>query len=271
VRVFLGLGLGLYVSATTLACATTRTMFVPPAGPGTPVAYAAAALTEATATCRVARSYTAAARASGKFGAERLWPVGIDIAVTTDQSIYLSANAVGRSLFVLAGTGNRATLWLRQDERVVTAAPAEIMDAIVGVSIAPDRLLAVLTGCVARSLNMTGSALHGDLLAVETADARLYLQQKDGRWRTRAATTDAFVVEFAAYQGPVPSDVWIWSIAGREPAANVRFAISDWEIDGQIPAGVFQVPRGAVGAKPLTLDELRAAGPWKERGGTSEK
>ena len=246
-------------------------MFVPPAGPGAPVAYAAAAWTEATANCRNARSYAAAARASGKFGAERLWPVGLDIAVTTDQSIYLAANAVGRSLFVLAGTGNRATLWLRQEERVVNAAPADIMDAIVGVSIAPDRLLAVLTGCVARSFDVTRSALHGRLLAIDTADAHLYLEQMNGQWRTRAATTDAFVVEFAAYAGALPSDVWIWSVAGREPAASVRFSISDPEIDGQIPAGVFQVPRGAVGAKPLTLEELRAAGPWKERGGSSGK
>ena len=187
-----------------MACAT-RAMFVPPAGPGTPVTYAAAAWTEATANCRNARSYAAAARASGKFGAERLWPIGIDVAVTSDQSIYLAANAVGRSLFVLAGTANTATLWLRQEERVVTAAPAEIMDAIVGVPITPDRLLGVLTGCVARSFAITRAALHGSLLAVDTADARLYLEQSNGQWRTRAASTDAFVVEFAAYAGPLYS------------------------------------------------------------------
>ena len=269
-RVFPRLGLGLLLIAGTPACAT-RAMFVPPAGPGTPVPYAAAAWTEATASCRQARSYAAAVRASGKFGSERLWPVGIDIAVTIDQSIYLAANAVGRSLFVLAGTGNRATLWLRQEERVVTAAPAEIMDAIAGMSLAPDRLLAVFTGCVARSFTITGAALHGRLLAVDTADARVYLEQSQGRWRTKAATTDAFVVEFAGYQGVLPGEVWIWSVEGREPASSVRFVISDPEIDGQIPAGVFQVPRGAAGAKPLTLEELRAAGPWKERGGSSGK
>ena len=137
------------------------------------------------------------------------------------------AHAVGQSLFVLAGTGNRATLWLRQEERVVTAAPADIMDAIVGVS--------HRARSSARGADRMRRAIVRRHRVPRFTDAcsrltppthGLYLEQMNGQWRTRAATTDAFVVEFAAYDGALPSDVWIWSVAGREPAASVRFSIS---------------------------------------------
>ena len=261
---FLGLGLCVWVCVTASSC--TRALFVPPAGPGAPAPEAAAAWAEATAGCRTAQAYVAALRVSGRFGSERLWPVSIEAAVTADRSIYLGANAGGQSVFVLAGTANRATLWLRRDERVVAAAPADIMDAIVGVSIPPDQLLAVLTGCVARSFDMTRAARHGRLLSVDTSDARLHLEQRDGQWRVKFAETDAFVVEFGAHDGALPKEIWMWSVRGRVPAASLRFVVTDPEVNGQIDPAVFQLPRGAAAASPLTLEELRAAGPWKDAG-----
>ncbi len=196
----------------------TRAIFVPPAGPGAPAPDAAVAWAEATGACRTARAYVAALRVSGRVGAQRLWPVSIEAAVTADQSIYLGATAAGNSLFVLAGTANRATLWLRRDQRIVTATPAEILEAIVGVPLSPDALLGVLTGCVARSFDITRAARYGRLLTIETSDARVHLEQQGGRWRIRAAETGAFTVEFTGGGPSRPQDVWIWSAAGREPA-----------------------------------------------------
>jgi hypothetical protein len=42
--------------------------------------------------------------------------------------------------------------------------------------------------------------------------------------------------------------------------------IREAEMNGTVPASVFNPPAGAKGAQPMTLEELRAAGPWKERG-----
>lgn len=247
------------------AAGCTRALFVPPAGPGTPAPNALAAWTEATAGCRDAKSFAAMLRVSGRVGSARVWPITIEAAVTSDQSIYLSATASGTSLFVVAGTANRATLWLRREERVVTAAPADLMDAIVGVPIAPAQLLAVLTGCATRAFDVKSAAQHGAILAVHTSDARVFLQSIGGSWRTRAAQADGFTVEFGRKAGPAPSDVWIWSTASRTPAASIHLSITDGEVNGQIPASIFQIPAGAAAAAAMTLEELRAASPWRER------
>jgi hypothetical protein len=156
-------------------------------------------------------------------------------------------------------------LWLRREDRSVSAAPADIMEAIVGVPIAPDRLLAVLSGCAAKSLDITRAARHGRLLSIETADARVQLEQTNGQWRAKAAQTDAFTVEFGAMQSGLPSELWMWSIPGRGPAASLHLRATDPELNGEVPAGVFKIPSGAAAAKPITLEELKAAGPWRER------
>jgi hypothetical protein len=115
------------VTSCSLAAGCTRAMFKPPAGPGAPAPDAAAAWAEATDGCHGLRSYAGVLRASGRVGGARLWPVSIDVAVLADQSIYLGATAAGRSLFLLAGTGGSATLWLRDEQRTVTAPPADIL------------------------------------------------------------------------------------------------------------------------------------------------
>ena len=247
--------IGALICGATANC--TRGLFVAPAGPGTPAPDAASAWDQASRGCRDARSFTAALQASGRVAGARLWPIAIEAAVTKDQSIYLSASASGTSLFVLAGTGNRATLWLRREQRVVTAAPGEILDAIIGVSLSPDQLLAALTGCGTRSTTVTQATRHDSLLSIETADARVFLEPKASVWRTKAAEAGAFIVEFGWGTGSLPADLWIWSAPNRQPAASLHLAISDGEINGNIPAGVFQVPAAASTATPITLDELR--------------
>jgi len=249
----------------------TRGLFVAPAGPGTPAPEAASAWDQASRGCRDARSFTAALQASGRVAGTRLWPIAIQAAVTKDQSIYLSASASGTSLFVLAGTGNRATLWLRREQRVVTAAPGEIMAAIIGVALSPDQLLAALTGCGTRSTDMTRATRHDNLLSIETPDARVHLESKASVWKTRAADTGAFIVEFGWASGPLPADLWIWSAPNRQPAASLHLAVSDGEVNGTIPAGVFQMPAAAATATPITLDELRNGIFWKDRVPDSER
>jgi len=253
------------VGALALTSACTRAMFVAPAGPGAPAPDAAAAWRDATSRCRAAKTYVAALRVSGKVANDRLWPVSIETAVTADESVYLSASAAGQSVFVLSGSNARATLWLRGDDRIVTAPPADIMDAIVGAPLAPSRLLAILTGCTARSFDINRATAYGALVAIDTADARVFLSRQRGAWRTRAAEAETLTVEFAGSAGGGPRDVWIWSRAQGTLRASLHLTASDVEIDGAVPASVFTTPPGATGAKAMTLDELRAAGPFRNR------
>lgn len=248
------------------ASACGHPMFMPPAGPGTPVVDAADSWAAATAGCRGARSYTAALRISGRAGDQRIWPpLAVDTAVTADQSIYMGATVAGRSIFVLAGSVDRATLWLRREERVVTAPPAEIIEAMLGVSLPPGRLLAIFTGCLTREATMTAAARYGRTLAIDTPDGRVHLVQRDAGWQTRAGEAEGFTVEFARETSSFPQKIWIWSVPGREPRATLDITVSDAEVNGRVPAGVFAPPPGAAGAQPMTIEELRSAGPWKDR------
>jgi hypothetical protein len=243
-------------------------MFVPPAGPGVPAPDAAQAWSDATAGCRDARSYVASLRVSGRVGSDRLWPVEIETAVTADQSIYLNAVAGGQTVFVLAGSNGRASLWLRADKRLVTAAPAEILDAIMGVPLTPAELVAILAGCVARDTDVVRAERHDRLLLVETRDARVYLRQESAAWRTHAAVTASFTIEFGGLARPTPAEIWIWSAQGAQARASLRLQATDAAINSTIPAGIFDVPAGARATTPLSLEELRASGPFRDRSRT---
>lgn len=253
----------LVVSSLASGCA--HATFVVPAGPGEPAPDAPSAWASASAGCADVQAFVAGARASGKVGTQRVWPVSLEVAVNASDSIYLSATVAGNSVFVLAGTGNRASLWLRHDNRVVAATPAEIMEAVVGVSLSPRQLLGILTGCVTPSAEPAGAVRHKDLISMSTPDGRVYLSQVARQWQVRAATTNAFLVEFERRAGRQPDDVWITSRGAGSLPASLHLAITDGQANAPIPPTVFQLPPAANSAAPMTLEELRAAGPWKDR------
>jgi hypothetical protein len=191
--------------------------------------------------------------------------MAVDTAVTADQSIYMGATVAGRSIFVLAGSANRATLWLRREHRVVTAPPAEIIDAVLGVSLPPERLLAIFAGCLTRDVTLTAAAQHGRLLTIDTPDGRIYLERGAAGWQTRAGEAEGFLVEFARETSSFPQKIWIQSAPGRQPQVTLAITVSDLEINGSVPPAVFSLPAAAAGAERMTIDELRAAGPWRDR------
>lgn len=249
-----------FVAAAAIAFAAAacgRPIFVPPSGPGAS-ADASAAWSEATASCRSAKSISATLRVSGRVGSQRIWPLSVDAAVTATD-VYMGATASGRSIFILAGTSTAATLWLRGDQRVVRAPAGNILEAILGIEVAPDRLLAVLTGCATRELQPGTAATYQRLLAVDTGDGRVYLERQNTGWRTRGAELEGFTVEFRWQQIRWPEKIWIWTTPGKDPAARVDVTVEDAELNPALPPGVFNAPAGAVGAEPMTLEELRSA------------
>ena len=239
-----------------------RSMFVPPVGPGVTVPDAAAAWDEATKDCRGLERVVSVMRVGGRIADTRVPPLNIDAAVVLNQSIYLSAVASGRPIFLLVGTPARATLWLRTDDRAVTAAPADILQALIGVSLSHDDLAGVVSGCVAREGTFTSATRHDAMLAVHTSSGRAFIEQRGGRWQTRAFEGKGFTVEFVPPGRSIPQDAWVWASGGSAKAA-LRLTINEREINGSIPPEVFRVPDGAQAAAPMTLEEL--ASMWKNR------
>ena len=254
---------GVVVGLALLATGCGHTIFVPPAGPGV-VTDASEAWKAATASCKSAEQYSAALKISGRAGSQRIWRLAIDTAVTPTQ-IYMGATFSGQPVFVLAGTAKDATLWLRREQRVVKAPAGDIIEAILGLAMPPDRLLALLTGCATRNLEITSATSHNALVAVQTADARVFIERQGTAWRTRGAEAEGFRVEFLWKTSALPEKVWIRSTPGREPAASLDVSVADPSISDAIPATVFNAPSGATSAQPMTLEELRSAGSWRKK------
>lgn len=248
---------GVIACLALLAAGCGHTIFVPPTGPGV-VTDASEAWTAATASCKTAQHYSAELKISGRAASQRIWRLTIDTAVTPTQ-IYMGARVSGQPIFVLAGSAKEATLWLRPEQRVVKAPAGDIIEAILGLAIPPDRLLSLLTGCATRSLDITTATSHNGIVAVQTADARVFIERQGTAWRTRGAEAEGFRVEFLWKTGALPEKVWIESTPGREPSASLDISVVDPTISDPIPATVFDSPSGAASAEPMTLDELRTS------------
>ena len=98
-----------------------------------------------------------------------------------------------------------------------------------------------------------------------TPTARVFLRHDAGGWRVAAAATGSLIVEYRQFEGPWPSQVRINSAPGRTPQIDVSFdAQPDRDQSAPLEPSVFSlaVPADAV---PLTLQQLRDAGPLGEK------
>jgi hypothetical protein len=252
---------GIVALTLALTCACGPRRFVVPAGVGEPAPDAAAAWQEATAACRAVTTYTAELHVSGHAGAFSLSSRStIQTGVTATDQIRLEALAFGRLIFVLAGTGDRATFLRSSDHRILKARGEDIVDAITGLTLGPRALLAVLDGCGGQAADITKAVKYGDLLAVTTADARVYVRQQEGRWRTVAAELPGLQVDYRRTLGDWPTGLRLSSPAGRTPVVALSVAIQQIEVNTPLADVAFQVNEPA-DAVPLTLEDLRREGP----------
>ena len=165
----------------------------------------------------------------------------------------------GSTVLRLGGTSANATLVLR-DNRVFTGAIGAIVEALVGVRLEPDRLLAVLAGCISTSSEATAGTRQAAVAEVSTSDAVVFLAEDASGWRPRAGVFDQMLVDYRRSQDGYPRDIRITSEPGRSTAVDLRIEVRDPEINPVFTGAEFRVapPRDAV---PASLDDLRAEGP----------
>ena len=165
------------VLITTIAmsgCAAKR--FEPPTGAGEPLPEFTRIFEDATKVCRDVRTLTAEAGLSGRLAGQQLRG-RLHMGLGDQNSMRLELVApFGPPGFILVAQGGEGTLLLPRDNAVVKAAPAtELIDALAGLSLSPDELRAVATGCVSPAAKPTGGqqypnglaaiALEGDAMA----------------------------------------------------------------------------------------------------------
>jgi hypothetical protein len=168
----------------------------------------------------------------------------------------------GRPVFVLTADGTRGTLVLQREERVLADAPPDqIVEALAGVALGPDALRRVVTGCgLSSGVPASGQRYANDLASVALPEGTAYLRQGDGAWQLAGATRGPLTVSYADYANGRPSTIRLRAESAGRTSADLTLRLSQVEINTPLDAKVFQAeipPRAA----PLTLEELRRAGP----------
>ena len=236
-----------------------------PTGTGVPFPEFASAYDRATAGCRSIKTFTASMALAGKAGRTKLRG-RIDAGFAAPAKMRLEGRApFGRPLFVLTADGDRATLVLPRDERVLAdAAPDQIVDALAGVALGPDALRTVLSGCgLAIGSPTEGREYGGGWAAVTVDGATAYLRRTGATWQLVGATRGNLTVSYADVTNNRPSTIRLRTgSSGREPV-DLTLRLSQVETNTSLHPRTFQaeLPEHAV---PLTLEELRRAGPLGE-------
>lgn len=244
------------------ACATR--VFVPPAAPVTPDPNAAAIWSEVTTRCRDTQRYVAGMRVNGWAGAnrERLAPPTMHGAVTRTDDIYLEIPVPGGPVLQMAGRGGEVTVLLPRDRRAMRGATREIVAALTGLDWGPRELLDVLTGCVAPTAGNVSGGRTGRLLHVRLSpSADAWLRESSGRWQLHAARVDGWLLEYRRHDVFWPAEIRV--TASSPTPLDLTFTLTTQQANIDVPDTAFAlaVPGDYT---PLTLEELRAAGPLRQ-------
>ena len=258
---------GLVVLATcflTASCAGRRVAL--PSGAGVPFPDFAAAYADATTECRGVKTLSATLSLSGRAGGTKL-SARIDAGFAEPSRLrlegYPRVNFGGKPFFILVARGTDATLVLTRDGRVLRgASPSAIIEALAGIALEPDELRALVSGCALGGGQPTaGRTFDKAWAAVDTGGSTVFLRRLDGAWRVAAVRRSSLTIEYADFSGGRPATVQLRTSAGPGVApADLTLRVSQVERNVSLDNAAFyvDVPRDAV---PLTLEELRRAGP----------
>ena len=248
-----------------------------PTGTGAPFADFAGAYDRATAGCRNVKTITVSMGLSGKAGSTKLRG-RIDAGFAEPARARLEGiPPFGKPVFVLVADEGRGTLVLTREDRVLRDAPPEaIVEALAGVALAPDALRTIVAGCgFADGPPSAGSELRasgGDWVVLTFPSSTGYLIRRDGTWQFAAATRGPVTVRYSDFASGRPSTVAIRAAANGRVTADIRLTLSDVATNATLDPRVFDIgPDLPDHPVPLTLDELRRAGPMGESGSSTDR
>lgn len=236
-----------------------------PSDPGVPLPDFRAIHRQLSSACAGVRTLTAEIGISGRAGRQRLRGRVVAGFARPDSMRLEGLAPFGPPAFILVSRADMATLLLPRDEHVLRGAPPEeILGALTGVALSPTDLQAILTGCVVPAPQPMDARQHANGWASidVSGGSTLYLEPVRGAtppWRLRAARRAGWQIEYPAWSGTFPQSVRLQSV---DPAlmVDVTAMLSQIETNKDLEDAAFRVnvPAGAV---PITLDELRDAGP----------
>ena len=199
---------------------------------------------------------------SGKAGATKLRG-HIDAGFAAPARARLEGVApFGKPVFVLVADGDRGTLVLTRDDRVLRdASPGAIVEALAGVDIDPAAMRTLVAGCGFAAAALTeGRTFNGGWAAGSSGDDTIYIRQVGGAWHVAAARHGALTATYVDDEAGRPAAIHVRAESGGRVTADLTLRLSDVAVNTALDPRTFQedVPPDAT---PMTLDELRRGGP----------
>jgi hypothetical protein len=257
-------GFPLFLTAVCCLLATgcAPKALVLPTGGATPYAGFAAAHDQATAACRGVKTIRASMGMSGKAGSSTVRG-RIDAGFAAPDRARLEGvhPVFGRPVFVLVAEGGRGTLVLTREDRVLRDAPPEqIVEALAGVPLGADALRTAVAGCGFGGSAGEGREYPNGWIAASTGGGDTYLRRGAGGWEVAAATRGPVTIAYADYAAGRPATIRIRADSNGRTTADLTLRLSDVDINTTLDPRTFaiELPERPI---PLTLDELRKAGP----------
>ena len=233
-----------------------------PSGNGAPFPDFAAAYEQATASCRDVRTITLSIALSGRAGATKLRG-HIDAGFAAPARARLEGVApFGKPAFVLVASGDRGTLVLPRDNRVLRdASPGAIVEALAGVDIGPAAMRALVAGCGFGGAPPDAGRTYADGWAAgSSGDETIYVRQVGGVWRVAAARSGTVTAIYTDGSDGRPVSIRLRAESAGRVTADLTLRLSEVDANTSLDPRTFEdaIPPDAV---PMTLDELRSAGP----------
>jgi hypothetical protein len=241
--------------------------FVVPTGPGTVEPTLAQAYQASIASCGELRSLTADIKLSGRVDGRRVRGT-LQVGLTRDGGVRIEAVApFGAPIFTIAGRADAGTLWLPRSREVVRAAPAEILDALTGVSLPPSGLFEIVTACPAADDAVVKAERFSkpDLARVALRSGmEVWWRPGAAPLRPLGARREGALVEYRTFAGDRPQAVRLGAAPaadGASASSRADLSLTLQQVETNVALGdeafTLDVPEGA---KVLTLSELRQAG-----------
>lgn len=253
----------LAITLATAACAPRVTVSMP-GGDARPDPAAVTAFEAATASCRAIRSRSMELALAGRVR-DQVVRGTVQAGTTSAGDLRLEGVApFGTPLFILVASGERASLLLPRESRVLRDAPAaDVLEALIGLRLSAADLHALLTGCVVSQPVLTGGRAYGhDWLAVDVGPAQsAFLRRPGAAPRVDAARLAPLDIGYSDFLGARPREVRL-SVPGeaRRSGVQLRVRLRQVEDNPQLPAEAFRL-EAPLTAAPLLLEDLRAQGP----------
>jgi hypothetical protein len=240
-----------------------------PQEPGVPASDGVAILAQATMACRGIQTLSAEISVGGRVGGRGMRRARLLVGVRAPASVYLDAPApFGASAFIFAAVDDQGTLLLPRDRRVLERGrPAEVLEAITGVPLSPFELRQTLTGC-APALDAAEARQVGDQWRIIRAASEWYLYRArpDQPWRLVAAVHRGggreWRVEYREFRGDLPRALRLSSADAN--GFDLTITLADLDLNVPLEPDIFR-PRVPAGYAPISLEDLRRAGPMAEQ------